>query len=133
MRRDRHAGDRFHGELGVRRIGRQQLGAAAEELGRAAFVDIDVRDRMAHDRVHAATNGGERQRVGGRAVENEMDSAIGLEHPPDRLHGRRRPVVVAIPVRMAAIGVDDGRQRLGTDAGIVVAGELQRRGRNHSR
>ena len=112
-------------ELRVRRIDRQQLRAAAHELGRAAFVDVDVRHRVADDRVGVAADRGERERIGRGAVEHEEDVALGLEHAPRSRRSRRAS---SRRRRSPARGRCSPLERapcLGTDARVVVARELR--------
>ena len=68
--------------------------------------------------------GGERQRVGGGAVEGEEHLAVGLEGLAQEVGGLGRPAVVAVAGLVAAVRLGHGGERLGADAGVVVAREL---------
>ena len=121
-------------ELRVRRLCRQQLGAAAEKLRRAALIDVDMRIRVANDCVGTVTNRREPERVRGRAVEHEKHIAIGVERGADRVGRGACPVVVAVTGCVAAIRFDERSERFRTNASVVVARELRRlRVRRHRR
>ena len=67
------------GELAGRARQREQLAAAGEEFRGAAFVGVDVGDLVAKYALMALAESGERQGVGGSAVEDKKRLAIGLE------------------------------------------------------
>src|SRR6185437_10130617 len=77
-------------------------------------------------RVGVAADRGERKRVGGRAVEDKVHVAVGVERAPDRVGRGTRPVVGAIPGRVAGVRRFERAPGFRTDTRIVVARELRR-------
>ena len=67
---------------------------------------------------------GQGQGVGGGAVEGEEHLAIGFEQAAEMVGGARRPFVIAVGALVALVGLGHGGPGFGTDAGVVVAGEL---------
>ena len=119
-----HLLDGVRAELAQRAGRGQHLGAVGEELGGPALVGLDVGHLAADDGVVALAHGGERQRVGRRAVEDEEDLAVGLEGLPEEPAGPLGPGIVAVGGGVAAVGLGHGLPGFGTDPGIVVAGKL---------
>ena len=74
----------------------EQLGPAGKEFRRAAFVCLDVCPLVAENAVERLTELGERERVGGRAVEDDERLAIGLERSREPALRHCRPAIVAI-------------------------------------
>lgn len=66
----------------------------------------------------------ERERVGGRAVEDEEYFAILLKDFAKQVRSTLRPSVIAVADLVIGIGLLQGSPRLGTDPGIIVAGEV---------
>ena len=62
---------RLRSELAEGRVGRHQRGAAAEERAGPGLVVVEMRDGMRDDGVVGLAELRQRQRVGGRAVEDE--------------------------------------------------------------
>ena len=94
-------------------------------LGRAAFVDVDVRRRVAVDGAERVREAGKRHAVRARAGrDREHRQAVVLERPPEARRHAAREVVVAVRRRRAAVGRDDRLEQLGRDAADVVAAEI---------
>ena len=113
-------------QLAALRAGDEELRAVREEFGRAALVGLDMGRIGADHAVVGLAQGGQRQRVGGRAVEGEEDLALRLEQGAEGVSGARRPGILAIGGGVAAVGRLHRGPGLRADAGIVVAGELLR-------
>ena len=110
--------------LPVLAVDDQQLRAVGEELRRAAFVGLDVRQLVADDAVIRLAERRQRQGVGRRAVEDEEDFAIGLEQLAERIAGPLGERIVAIGGRVRALAARECVPGFGADAGVVVAGKL---------
>jgi hypothetical protein len=104
--------------------GGEQLRAVGEEFRRAAFVGLDMRRVRTDHAVIGLAERGQRQRVGGGAVEDEEHLAIGLEQPPEAVGRGLRPGIGAVGGGVAGIGRLHRGEGLRADPGIVVAGEL---------
>ena len=122
-------------ELRVRRVDGQQLRAAAEELGRAAFVDADVRHRVADDGVGIAADRGQRERIGRRAVEHRRPRRTSVSNTP---RGSRRRGAASSRRRRSRARAQrspqlERGQRFRADARVVVAGELAARAQSFAR
>ncbi len=103
----------------------QQLGAAGEELGRAALVVLDVRGRVAIDAAEGRHQRGEGQRVGRRAGgDGEHLGVRRLEGLAHQLLQARGPGVGAIGGSGAVVGAGHGLQDGGADRADVVAAEV---------
>ena len=111
------------GEFALGAGGDEDLGAVGEKLRRAAFIGLDVRVVVADDAVIALAERGEGEGVGGGAVEDEEDVAVGLEHTAEQVAGAHGPFVVAVGREAAAVGLGQGGPGLRADAGGVVTGE----------
>ena len=70
------------------------------------------------------TERGQRKRIGRRAVKHEEHFAIYVEDFTDQVGGPRRPWIVAVADGVAQVGLGQRGPGFGTDAGIVVAGEM---------
>jgi len=116
-------GDGGGGEFAVGAGEREELAAAGEELGGAAFVGVDVGDLVAEDALVTLAEGGEGEGIGGGAVEDEKCFAVGFEEIAEELAGAGGGGVVAVGGDGAGVGGVDGGEGLGADAGGVVAGE----------
>jgi hypothetical protein len=66
----------------------------------------------------------ERERIRGRSIENQISIAISFEKIPDQLPHLTRPLVSAVRFGCGLIGLFQRRQHFGTNACIVVTGEL---------
>ena len=113
------------GQLAVAMRCQQQLGAIGEELRRAAFVGFHVRRVGADHGLVGLAQCGQRNRVGGRAVEDKKDFGISLEQLAQAITDEVGGVVVAVGRGKSVVGQIEGAERLRADAGAVVAGELQ--------
>ncbi len=112
-------------QLAVGALGGQQLGTVGEELGAAALVRLDVRQLMADDGVVRLAQRGQRQRIGGGAIEDEKDFAIGLEQIADAVAYALRPGIVAVGgLVAAAVRFQEVLQGFRAEAGVVVGGEV---------
>ena len=101
-----------------------QLQPAAEKFRRAAFVDGDVRLRVAQHRAPRRRKVSDRKRIGGGTGRHQEDRAVALENLRDpRLDAPRR-IVIPVPERKAFVGLADRLQDGGRDARGVVACEI---------
>ena len=116
--------DRVGGQLAVLGLCDEQLRPVGEEFGRAALVGLDMRRGRADHAMIALAQGGERQRIGRRAVEREEHLALGLEQRAERVRRAVGEGVFAISGDIALIRLGHRCPGLGADSGIVVAGEL---------
>jgi hypothetical protein len=66
-----------------------------EEFRRAAFVDGDMRERVAQNRAMGRAQRGERKRIGGRSRRHGIDGDIVLEQRPCAL--RSSAVIASAP------------------------------------
>jgi hypothetical protein len=105
-----------------------QLGAAGEHLGRAALIGGDVRFVMAHDRAVRRAAGGQRQRIGRGAGDDQIRAEVALEHVTQPAHRPCRPLVVAVGHCRAGIGVAQGIEDGVVHARDVVAAEIHGHG-----
>ena len=117
--------DELGRQLSVLGLHRQQLDAG-DRLGRAALVDVHVRDLRADHRLPRAARGTQRQHVGSAAGEHE-ERAGGVaevlgEHRLDALC----VVVMAVAERVPDVGAGDRRENVGMDRCRVVGGEAAR-------
>jgi hypothetical protein len=110
-------------ELGHGAGERDDLGAAGEKLGRAAFVHLKMCGLVAENPLIAAAQGGECERIGGGAVEDEKHLALSLEHGLHLRAGLGGPGVVAVTGGAAGIGGGEGGEGFRAQAGGVVAGK----------
>ena len=67
---------------------------------------------------------GQRQGVGGGAVEGEEHFAVGFEQVAETVGGTVGPFIIAVGALMALVGLFHGGPGFRADAGIVVTGEL---------
>ena len=118
-------GDGGGGELAGRAGQREELAAAGEKFWGAAFVGIDVGDLVAEHALVAGAEGGEREGVGGGAVEDKERLAIGGEELPEKLVRAGRGGVFAVAGDARGVGGVEGGEGIGADAGGVVAGKRE--------
>lgn len=71
----------------------------------------------------ALTNSGEREGVGGGAVEDEEDVAVGLEEFGEEFFGAGGVMIVAIAGEAVGVGGVEGGERCGANAGGIIARE----------
>ena len=116
-------GDGGRGELAGGAGEREEFTAAGEELGRAAFVGVDVGDLVAEDTLVALAECGESEGVGGGAVEDKERLAVGLEDLAEEGLGAGGGGVVAVGGDEVGVGGGENGEGLGAEAGGVVAGE----------
>jgi hypothetical protein len=77
----------------------------------------------------ALAQGSQSQGIGRRAVEHEIDIAIGLEQLPQMFADPLCPFVVAVTRLMTTgVGLQKPMHGLRTDACVVVTGEMLARG-----
>ena len=82
---------------------------------------------MGDDRMIGLAELRQGERVGRRAVEDEEHLRVGLEQLAQARARLLRPRVVAVARHMTfGVGAHERFESLGTDAGIVVGGELLR-------
>ena len=105
-------------------LGKQQLGAVREELGCPALVGLDVRGPVADDAVIGLAQRGQRQGVGGGAIEDEEHLAVGFEQLTDAVARTCGPGVFAVGAGVPRVGLGERLPTGWTEAGVVVAGEL---------
>ncbi len=101
-----------------------QLGAAAEEFRRAAFVDRDVRLVVTQ---HGAPRGhemGEGERIGGGPGRHQEHGDLALEERSELLLDAPGPLILPVGERRPAVGAPDGGQDFRGDPRGVVAGEV---------
>lgn len=110
-------------ELGVRGVDGDDFTAAGEKFGGAALVGFDVGEGVAEDAVVALAEGGERECVGGGAVEDKVDFAVGLEDVAEVLFGAGGVGVVAVAGDAVGVGGGERGEGFRAEAGGVVAGE----------
>jgi hypothetical protein len=67
---------------------------------------------------------GERERICGRPVENQIGVAIRFKNIPDQFPNTARPCVIAIGNGCTVIGLFQRRQHFGTNRRSVVAREF---------
>jgi hypothetical protein len=79
-----------------------QLGAAGEELRRAAFIVVDVRFLVTEHRIPGLDQRRKRERVRRRARRHQEGGDLGLEHVAQARSGLRGIVVSAIGGRIDA-------------------------------
>ena len=101
----------------------EEFTPAGEKFRRAAFVRVDVGDLVAEDALVALAKGGEREGVGGGAVEDKKSFAVGLENLTEEILGAGGRGVGAVRRRGAEVDGDECGERLGAEAGGVVAGK----------
>ena len=142
LRQRQHAGlRRLHQSAGVAQQGVAQrvrrdlaiepgnadeLGAAHEELGRAAFVIVNVRFLVAEHGLPGPGERGQRQRIGARAGGDEEGRHGPLENLAQQRLGALRIGVRAIGRRVDAARRDNGLENLRRDPRAVIAGEMHR-------
>ena len=97
--------------IAVRRS--KQLGAVGEELRGAAFVGLDMRRVGTDHAVVGLAHGGECQRVGGSAVEDEIHVAFGLEQLAQAIAHLAGQRVVAVGRQPALVGCLQRIERFG--------------------
>ena len=113
--------------LAIRARHEQHLGTAGEKFGCAALGGFHMRVFMAHDAVVGLAERGQRERIGGGAVEDKEHFALGLEKFADEVGGALRPGIVAVIGRGPVIGFGERGEGFGADAGDVVAGKMKAR------
>ena len=118
-------GDGGGGELAGRAGQREELAAAGEKFRGAAFVGVDVGDLVAEHALVAGAEGGEREGVGGGAVEDKERLAIGGEELPEKLVRAGGGGVFAVAGDAGGVGGVEGGEGFGADAGGVVAGKRE--------
>ena len=101
----------------------EEFAPAGEKFRRAALVRVDVGDLVTEDALVALAEGGEREGVGGGAVEDKEGFAVGLENLTEEISGAVGRGVGAVRRRGAGVGGGEGGERLGAEAGGVVTGK----------
>src|SRR6185437_12364514 len=102
-----------------------QLGAAGEELRRAAFVVVNVRLLVAERRLPGPRQRRQRQRVRRRAGWHEKGLDVGLENLGQLRDGAQRPRIGAVSGGRPAARRHHRCENFRRGAGRVVAGEIQ--------
>ena len=108
--------------VGARQV--DQLGAAGEQFGRTAFVDIDVRQLVAIDGAVGRRHDRQRKRIRGGAGGDGKHRRVGLEQLADELLDAPREVVIAVAHGRARVGRGQRRHDLRRHAGDVVTAEV---------
>src|ERR1051325_9440631 len=116
--------DRLRIKLSVRAVQEQDFAAVGKKLRGAALSHLHMGQLMAENAVVRLAEGGQRERIGGCAIEDEKHLAIGLEDFAAQVRGFVGPGVVAITDFVALVGFGHGGEGFGTHAGVIVAGEL---------
>ena len=83
----------------------------------------DVGEGVAEDAVVTLADRGEREGIGGSAIENEEDVARGFEDVGEKFFRAGGVGVVTIARDAVGVGGGEGGEGLGADAGGVVARE----------
>ena len=78
---------------------------------------------VADDTVVGLAQVGQRQGVGGGAIEDEEHLTLGLEQLTEAVGDLLCPAVIAVGEIVITIGLHHVRHRLGTDTGRVVTGQ----------
>jgi hypothetical protein len=115
----------LRGQLAVPVRREQQFRAVGEEFRRTALIGGDMGRVGADNALIGLAQRRQSQRIGCRAVEDEKDFAVGLEHRAQAVAHRQCVVVIAIGGLEAPVGGVERGQGFRTDAGRVVAGKLQ--------
>ena len=116
---------RLRRQLGKRCVGGHQLRPAAEELGRACFVRLDVRKRVPDHGIVGPAELCQHKRIGRRTVEHEKHVAFGLEQRGDARPRLLSPGIITVADGMTrTVGLDEAGQSWRTNPGVVVGGEL---------
>jgi hypothetical protein len=110
--------------VGTRQV--DQLGAAAEQLGRTTLIEVDVRQFVAIDGTIGRRHDRKRQRVRGGAGGDGKYRHLRLEQLGDVLLDSPRNVVIAIAHGRAHIGRGQRGHDLRCYAGDVVTAEIHR-------
>src|SRR5437868_181953 len=127
-------GDVVEVELPIRAGSRNEFGAAGKKFGRAAFVSLAVRAFVANHAMIRAAKMGQRERVSGRAVENQKDFAVPFENLAYSLDDASGPLVVAVGNVGPGIRFRESRPRRRTNRCRVIARKVvTRRRRIHRR
>ena len=104
----------------VRTGDQQQLSTTAEELRRAAFVDVDMRFVVADDRAIGRHHRRQRQRVGRGAGRHRQDRAVVAEERPEHAVEPGAQIVAVIgPGTGRHGGGDRGQHFVAGGSGIV--------------
>ncbi len=119
----------FGKKLGVIGAGHQQFGAVGKEFRRAAFIGLDMGKRRTDDAVIGLAERGERQRIGGCAVEGKEHLALRTEQGTEAVRSAVGPFIVAISRNRTRIGLLHHIPDFGTDTGIIITGKLLGHGR----
>ena len=104
----------------------RHLGAAGHELGRAAFVVLDMGGTGRIDHAPGRGEGGERERVCRSPGHRREDPYRGLEQGRERRLQALGPGVAAIGRGAGARRLDHGVDDLGRGRGHVVAAKIHR-------
>jgi hypothetical protein len=118
---------------GAKRLGRHapvgrghegQFRAASIELGRVAFVLVDMGDVAAKDGLEGLGIGRQREGIGGSPGRDEVDRRLGcLEHLADTRDGLCGQLVAAIAHGVAVIGGGERREHREVHRAGIVGGK----------
>ncbi|MNN25962.1 hypothetical protein D3C81_1394550 [compost metagenome] len=107
-------------QLGRRAVDGHQLRAVGKELGRAAFIVVDMAGRVAVDVAPGWCHRTQAQGVGGGAGGHEKDLHVALEDLAELALDLCRQLVGAIGTRLARTVFDEGLCHLRRCTGDVV-------------
>src|SRR5262249_11736202 len=87
--------------FGVSAREQENFGAVGKKFGRAALGGFEMREFVAEDTVIRLAERGEREGIGGGAVEDKKDLAFGFEHVAHQVGGFGSPGIIAVAGFMA--------------------------------
>jgi len=106
--------------LAARAMDGHEAAGAGEEFRRAAFVGRDMRLGMAESNATRLGDGGERQRIGGRAGADEEDGHLALEQVVEAFFHAAVEIARAVGRGIAGGFERQALGNLGVGAGPVV-------------
>ena len=122
--------DTLRCQLAVLALPQKQLGAIGGVLRAAAFIGFNVGQLVADHAVKRLTDRGQGQRIGGSAIEHEVNVTVGIEQRPQAIRRLLRPAVLTVGRLIHPVGRLHGFPGLRAHTAVVVAGKLLGLGHN---
>ena len=119
-----HAFDSGEVEFAIWPRRHQDLCSIGKELGCAALIRLDMRGLVTNNAMVAPTHRSQRERVGGRSIEDKIDITIGLEDLTNHVGRAGGMTILSVRGTATFIRVSKRLERFGTKPSRIVAGKV---------